>query len=307
MNQLRVCILGAGALGQAYALACARGGAHVTLLNREKQATEVALRGRRLTFPRREDKFQVDWATALPTASDAILVCVRAEQIDDALLTQLAQASSPPTAVIFVTPVMPERAERVKAVLPHAQHSMPSLIAEFIDGEVAYWVAPTPTLFSADEQTLPAVTRLIDSLRKGGVSSKRKVNLAAYANATTIAFFPIQLALLREPRMAAWRHTQGLLRATAHSLGLTRALAKAIGHGDPGLLFLMWVLSWNWILAICSVVLPWIMPRFTLYLGNHFGEKLRAQHVLLYKEAAQLGAKHGIPQEYGPLLTPVAA
>lgn len=306
MAELHVCILGAGALGQAYALTCARGGARVTLVGRAHQATQRGVQGQRLTFPRRHETAEAEWVTALPHDSDVILVCVRMDQVNDSLLSDLAEAAGPSTAVVFVTPLPPRMAEHVRSKLPHGQSAMPSLIAEFSGGEVAYWVAPTATLFSVDESSRPSVTRLIEVLKRGGVPSRIKAELRAHADATTIAFFPIQLGFLREPKMSAWRSVPGLVPALASALGRTLALAKRIGQGDRGLMLLMWLLSTTWILALTSALLPRIMPRFATYLGKHFGEKLRAQHVALYAEVTELGAKHRVPLDYDSLIVPTA-
>lgn len=300
-SPLRVAILGAGALGQAYCDALERGGASVTLVVRtlkDSSARQVERRSR----PRGIRTLQASLATEIPSDVDVVLVAIRGDQVNAEVIARL-RAAQTHARIVFLTPTLPPLDGELDAALPGRVTAMATLVAEFEAGHAYYWSA-VPTLIDRPALLDARVARLAATLSRGGAAVRARSNLSRFAAASVIGFLPLQLALLQQPNIAAWSRVQGLLPALSVALRSARRLASALGPWDIGLRILMALLSFTWFARLASRVLPRVAPNLCGYLGRHFGEKLRAQHTLLYAQVAALGHQHQVPQDYPARLRP---
>ncbi len=301
---MHVAVLGAGALGRAYAATLSRTGCKLTLVTRHGEesssfwATQVGLWTRRWSV-------EVSVSTSLPDC-DAVLVTVRAENVDQELLRRLGDCDAP---AIVLTPVMSEQTAARWQELPRAYGAMASLLSEAHGQDVEFLVPPVSrTLVSADAQTEPGVVELVRRLKRAGVGTKFVRHLERDARATNLAFFPLQMAAAAVPDMGQWPARRDVLAALAGAQTEARRLAAELGRPDLGVRVLAWICSSAWRLAWLLRLAPVLSPFVFGFLQHHFGQKLPAQTALFTSEVRQLAASAGLDEGATQrLLPPVLA
>jgi ketopantoate reductase len=296
---MHAAVIGAGALGRVYGARLAmRGGVGVTFVVR---AARVATGGA-MVLERVDDRDDVlvlqapEYAAEVPAHADIVIVCVRGDQLDDALAALLQRG--PEVPAVMMTPMMPADYERIRRALgERIVAAMPGVVAYVRqDDVVRYWLPRmAPTLLDEAGTVPEATTELALALTRAGIRSRMEMGVHESNPATTITFAPLTMAL------DVGGSVEGLLEdAELTKLGLRAAaegaeLARHVGA----------VASW-------ASMLTRFLNRTTLRLGvalarhqakealfyvdEHFGRKLHAQNVSMANAivalAAEKGAKH---------------
>jgi hypothetical protein len=294
---MHVAILGAGALGRVYGVRLAnlaKGRPDVSFVVRPSKTGE---RG-----PFRVVRIDGDHAehtlaepvrvAAVPAHADVVLVCVRAEQMDEALplLSERTGAS-----VVLLTPLMPHEYERVAAALgPRARAAMPGVVAYVTDeGVTRYWLPRVaPTLIDEPRPPIATVTELIAALGASGVTTRLELGVHEMNPATTVAFIPLAMGLDAAGSIDALLADRALLalsiRATKEGLALSKRLGRAAG----------------WVGMLTRFVGPRMLkmgvavgrsrsPEAVRYVEEHFGHKLRAQNAAMAAAMIELAREKG--------------
>lgn len=294
-----VAILGPGALGKAYGFALAKAGVRVVLVYRRARPTATeTLRGVRLPLGGSPRACNVEVTHEIP-ACDVLLVTLRNEDLNTVQLRRLAEVAARPSAPLLVvlTPLLPQGIERLRAHLPQALLAVPTLAAELDDTQplLRYWasaLAPAPVEPPSIDN--PTFAELVHHLRKAGLPLRPRADVALRGPATTIAFFPIQLALTKDERLATWPRHRSLMADVCAALRQCRALARRVGPVEPAVALLVTFASTRFGLwGLCQA--SRLAPRLSAFLGRHFGHKLLPQHQRFLAEIGALGRSTALP------------
>jgi hypothetical protein len=293
---IHVGILGAGALGLSYAAALATAGAKVTLQLRRGGSGSYRIERR---FGRAE-RLQFETTASLPVC-DVLFVALRAENVDDALLAELERAQVP---IVSVSPMLSrlelERWQR----LPYFVGAAPALVAALKGDVVEYWSPPLQaTTVDARGQSFASVSELVTLLNRGKVPTRFRSNVAERTRATTLAFFPLQNALLLRPRIADWRRDAEWLRRVARGFAVARRVALRLSRIDLEPRLAIWALSQRWGVWAFSLLAPNLVPQLAEFLSAHFGHKLEAQTTMFARVLSDEAESYGLsPSELSELL-----
>jgi Ketopantoate reductase PanE/ApbA len=292
---IHVGIIGAGALGLSYGAALASVGANITLITHRPIAQ--AYRVKRRFHAQSHVEFAIS-RELVPC--DVLLVALRAEDVDETRLALLELAGVP---VVILSPLVSARAEERWKRIPLLVAAAPSLVASVHGEHIEYWTPPLQRT-SVDDggSSLPAVVSLVKLLGEAGIGASFERGVLARNRATTLAFFPMQRALILRPQVHTWRSDGPLRQRVATAFALARRAASPSKLALPPRLA-TWALSHSAGLWLFSVILPVLLPSLAEFLGAHFGHKLKAQTAMfalaLSGEAEQLGLS---PQELELLL-----
>lgn len=301
---MRVVLIGAGALGQLFAYCLVKGGAEVRFLaNRERDRRETLA----VTLARSPAEHVTMQRAAEGGSFDYAVLAVRADQIDLPTLTQLTPFAKVP--LLALTPLLPAALAHVENVVETVIPSMPSVAVRFdANRRLAYWCPPLgPSLVQGDARRGVAAP-LIRALRAGGLPIRTGGDVASRNWATTMTFFPLQMAVCCAGGLRAWLDDEHLFGLSMRAARECRRLARRLGTPDPGIVALTFVapvLRWA-----RSLLHAWFPAAFS-YVDHHFGHKLVAQHRTLLAEIEELGRQHDVPTpslvELSDHLPPVAS
>ncbi len=301
---MHVSILGAGALGRAYAAALCRAKCEVTLIKRTQPAGRSRFTARRHGLLSRRDVVEVNTSPHVP-ACDLVVVAVRAENVDDALLDSLGGHQGP---VVVLTPMLARATTELWATLPHCVPAMPNVLSSWEGDQLDYWAPPlTQTLLDASSKHDPLVGDFARRVRRGGIGVRFGENVTDVSRATTIAFMPLQLAAVAEPRVTRWHENSAFIRRVAAGLRTSRRLALDVAPPDLGIRIGTWVLSSPLALRLFSRVALRVWPPAARYLASHFGEKLKDQTARFERELRELVAEARLPSASAEQLLGLAA
>ena len=303
---MRIAIVGAGALGSIYALKLAHV-AQVTLVVRD-----VARAPKRILAERASGAGPTSDARDAPPASlhvpddaDAVLVAVRADQLGDALLASLASGGPPRRVVVTLTPLLPNTLARARAALgERLVVGMPGVVAYEPDAEpaladrhVRYWtprVSPT-TLDArpADDPRAQTIGDLAEALVAAGLPAELQPDVARTNPATTIAFFPLLLAIQAAgSSIDALLDDGALLRLALDAAKETRALAKTVGE-LAGFSRLLLSFAGTFTVRAGMKLVRARSPEALTFLERHFGTKLASQNRAMLDEIFALAQERG--------------
>lgn len=283
---MRILLVGAGAVGQAYGRHLRLGGAEIAFLVREKYAVE-ARRGFDLyplnrPCPRREpvrfDDFEV--RTTPGGRRDAVILCVSSTALRaGAWVAELARAH-PDAIFVTLQPGIEDREflrrfvadERLVSGLIAIISYLAPLPGERVPRPgVAYWVPPLSSMPFSGTAAKP----IIDAFRRGGIRSRRHPDVARLT-AFSSAPVNIHMAALE---CAGWRFARVRRHLSLAHNALREAVAVAARHeGVPPP-------SWPRLLRpeaarLAMELAPWILPLdVETYLRVHFtkvGDQTRA-------------------------------
>lgn len=289
---MHIAIVGAGALGTVYGARLALHGQLVSFVVRPSQLPDdrdmtvqrVGHEPQTLARPQRVE--------SIPASAQVVLLCVRADNLDDHLREMLLSVDVP---VVVLTPLFPQDLARMREWLgPRLVEAMPSVAAYANDqGVVRYWVSRFPgTLLDRDHATAP-VLQLAGALSAAGIRTNLQADVAATNLATTIVFLPLVIALDGHGTIAkAMTDDQGLELAVA-AMGECRRVARQVGKLP---------MSFVWLERLASVQrLRWtvrMMQRFQPeplhFFDVHFGSKTRRQNAQLAGQVLRLGQDKGV-------------
>ena len=295
-----VLVVGAGAVGQVYALCLARGGAKVSFHVRARH--QDALRAGTTLYPLtrrdRRERAELRVEGVLTTLDEvratrwsAVFLCVPSTAIDDAWIAELA-AATPGAIVVALSPGIASL-ECVRRHVP-AELVVPGLIGmiayeaplpgEHVDvpGIAFYLPRLSPSAFGGAR-----AKEIVEALRKGGCPAVVKPDVESAQAFGTSVLMPAIVAL----EAAGW--SLGALRrgpmvavAAAGAREAIRVVSRSLGVAPPFFRFFVRA----WVLRVVLLFAPRFVPLdLEVYLAHHFG-KVRPQTcelLLGYRDAAR--------------------
>jgi 2-dehydropantoate 2-reductase len=311
---MHVAIVGAGALGRVYGVRLAlEARVRVTFMTRPERASDTTP----LAIERVDDRDSVlvlrnaERAAAVPPFADIVLVCVRAEQIDDALFALLKEgeaadakggsagvlpAHRPP--IVVLTPLLPGDYERMRAALgDRVVAAMPGVVAYVDDRGIGrYWLPRSaPTLIDERAPVLPALHELVHALGRAGMNAHLELGVHETNPATTVTFVPLTMALDVAGGVDALLDDHALVQLAIEATREGAELAAGIGK----------VAAWASVLVkfvgpttlkIGVGIARHTSPEAVRYVEEHFGRKLHAQNVRMAEAIVALAEEKGTPR-----------
>jgi 2-dehydropantoate 2-reductase len=296
---MHVAIVGAGALGTVFGgYLAVRGGATVTLVVRPEHARDAGA----IRLERVEDGDVVVWrdptrATAIPGDADVVIVCVRHEQIDAALIALLE--AGPDVPAVIMTPMLPPGYERLCAALPgRVVAGMPGVVAYANDaGAVRHWLPRVAsTQLEETRPIAPATQELATTLSRAGIATKFELGVHELNPATTVSFVPILMALDVAGGIDPLLADDALLQLGLDGAQEGIALARTIGKTAPWAGLLLKFIGPT-TLRLGAGLARSRAPEAVAYVDQHFGHKLRAQNLAMARGMVDLATTRGTPHE----------
>jgi ketopantoate reductase len=289
---LRVTFVGCGALGGVYAALLARAGAQVFALTRAEEGTRAISLERRHPTPITAFSGTVTNCRMIPADSDVLVLAVRLEQLDG-LYSSLRSVADKP--LVSLTPLFPSELERLTSALgTEPICAMPAIAGYFAHGTLRYFVPPmTPTLIDATGKHHAAVRELTQLFNDAKLPARFRAEVAERNHATTVAFFPVSLALSTAGSVERLAARSDLLELASRATTETRKLAQKLGRMDFGVAMLTALVSPTRLRWACRKGLV-RDAAFIEFLDQHFAQKLRSQHLILAREISSLASDHGI-------------
>ncbi len=296
---MHVAVLGAGALGLVYGgLLAKRTSTTVTFVVRPSRAGDaqpvrlehVDHDAEAVELPKRRDVAEV------PGDADVVLLAVRAEQIDDALLALLAPSRA---SVVVLTPVFADKLAMLEARLgKRVFAAMPSVVAYVrAPGVVRYWLPRMATTLVEEPRPMRAeIDELVRSLHAAGISSRLQLGVEETNAATTVTFMPLAVGLDVAGSVDALLADHDLLALTLAAAREAGELAHALGKPAP------------WAPLLTKFVGPLTLkigvslaerraPEAVRYVEEHFGRKLHAQNVAMSEAMVRLASDKRVPHD----------
>lgn len=296
---MHVAVIGAGALGKIYGVHLASVGERTSFVVRPSRLRDDApfvierlngdRRRRQINGPLRVEKVPLD--------ADCVLLAVRADQLDSVKPLLVA---GPAVPVLSVTPLLPLSLERVSGwVDGRCFAALPTVAAsESADHVVRYWSFRTaPTLIERDGRSgTSLLARLTDAFLRSGLPARLAPDVPRRNAATTIAFFPISVAVSRSGGIAALLEDEARVALAARAARETLKLAREIGPIEPPAALAGRLLTPRSLGATLRLS-SWLLPQATHFVDSHFGTKLSEQHRVLGQEILELGRRRSLPLE----------
>jgi 2-dehydropantoate 2-reductase len=290
---VHVAIVGAGALGRVYGVRLAAEGAVTVSFVVRASAPRGPVRIARVDGEHEVHELPAPaWAHAVPPDAEIVLVCVRAEQIGDELVTLLR--AGPHVPAVLLTPLFPDDARRLRAILgDRIVIGMPSVVAYAADhGVVRYWLPRVAhTLL---EDGAPRVHELAAALDASGIRSRVQAHVLEVNAATTISFLPFTLALATSRSVAALLADDALLELALEAAREAERVAARIGR-PPAWVDVLLRFATPALLRGGVAVAERTSPEAVRYVEAHFGQKLRAQAVAMGRSLRALAMAEGLP------------
>jgi ketopantoate reductase len=310
---MNVAIIGAGALGRVYAvLLVKRAKLGVTLVVRPGREEGMgAIRIERVDG----DQVVMNWAepvvsSSVPPHADAVIVTVRAEQLDGSL-DRLLEATSAP--VVVLTPMMPDDFARLSARFgTRLRAGMAGAVAYVKDsGTCRYWLPRmAATLVDSarpGSEESKALVELVGALSSAGLNGRLELGVPELNAATTVSITAAAMGLDAGGSIDALLDDAELLRVTLEAIGEGVELGKHIGK-SAGWLGLLMPFVGKRMLRIGVSLARKRWPESLSYVEMHFGRKLRAQNVVMGRAIVELAKKKGTAhQALGRLLAKLEA
>jgi 2-dehydropantoate 2-reductase len=293
---LHVAVVGAGALGVVYGTLLRDAGVRVTFVVRPARAHDDSpFLLERIDGDRAKHAFAAPpRASAVPSDADVILVCVRAEHLDEALVGLLAPVAAPS---VFLTPMFPKDVAVLRARLgDRVFPAMPSVVAYAApEGQVRFWLPGVATTLV--EKTTPPrveIELLVRALNEAGISCRVETGVHETNVATTVTFLPAAMGLDAaggiDPLMENGELLDLVLQAAAESLAIGKTLGKPAGWSD---LFMKFVGPFT--LKVGLALARRRAPEAVAYVDLHFGRKLHAQIVRQAEAILELAREKRLP------------
>jgi 2-dehydropantoate 2-reductase len=285
---MHVAVVGMGALGRVYGVRLAlRAGVRVTFVLRPGRGPEP-LRLTRIDGDGAQEEVRApDVDRLVPADAEAILVCVRAEQLDDSLERLLAATRVP---ILMLTPVLPHDLDRLtRAHGTRLRIAMPGVVAYVTaDGSCRYWLpSVAPTLIDAAPPIEDVVQRLSQALEVAGFGGRLEAGVRETNPATTISFIPLAMGVDAAGGIVALLKDRALLRVTLDAVAEGLALAARIGR-TPSWVALMARFAGPTSLKVGMAIARRRAPEALTYVEEHFGRKLHAQNVTMARAIVAL-------------------
>lgn len=293
---VHVAVVGAGVLGRIYGVHLETAGARVTFVVRPARAAErgaFVLRRNNGNRAVRESVAPLR-ASEIPAPADVVLLCVRADQLDADLTAKLAAGPSAP--LVAMTPLLPRAQDALRlAVGERLVVGMPTVAGTLgADGVVHYWAFDTaPTRIERSTRWRLPLARMAGRFAAAHLNVRLEHDVARRNPATTIAFFPISLAIGAAGSLEALARREELLAAVGPACRETLRLAKKIGPIEP-VAALGARVSGPRTLRTAVSLLERVAPQAAEFVDAHFGQKLDAQHHAFAREILELAREHEV-------------
>lgn len=290
---MHVAIVGAGALGASYGVRLAvRAKVDVTFVVRPTRvASTDPIAIERVKDDLRESIDAPVRSASVPADADVILLAVGTEDLD--AIRALCTDSEAP--IVILTPMLPRDWARVRAAFGERPHAaMPSFVSYANDeGRVRYWLAPVATRIDEPRAggSGEAVRAFARELEAADIPSHLELGVHEANPATTVCAIPIAMAIALAGSFEALAQDDELVALASRACSEGVAIARTIGRPDPPVL-LAPLLARPWTMRIAR---RFVSKEQLHYLEEHFGKKLRAQHVLMAREMAEIAAERGLP------------
>jgi 2-dehydropantoate 2-reductase len=294
---MHVTIVGAGALGRVYGTRLSLAGVDVSFVVRPKDASSTEpfvieqVNGARerhvLERPTR--------VTAIPRDTDAVLVTVRFDQLEGALTDDATQGDTP---VVVITPLLPEqRRALAKRLGERLVPAMPGVVSyASARGAIRYWIVGAMATLLDDGGAPAAQNRrgeLARHLERSGFPTRVEHDVASMNAATTVAFFPLVLAIDAGGGVDGVLGDRRLLEVAMDAAKESTRLAAKLGRVVPAANLLMKYVG-PFTLRAGVALARRLYPEAVTFVDQHFGPKLRAQSVAMGEAVLELGREHGV-------------
>jgi hypothetical protein len=290
---MHVSVVGAGALGCVYGARLAKlARVDVSFVVRRARTEPLVLQ--RIDAPEELRLETPRWTTSIPADATVLLLCVGANDLDDALVASLRAHAAP---IVTLTPLLPRDYSRLrdafgKRLLP----GMPSVASYRANSGVVRYFLPraAQTLIEEPRPLLPDIDRLTRALNEAGIGSRMQIGTYEINAATTVTFLPLAFALDVAGSVDALFDDKELLRLALAAAREGDTLGQSLGKAA----------SWAELLA--SFIGPTMLkigvglakrrsPEAVHYVEQHFGAKMHAQNVVMAEEIAALAESRKVP------------
>lgn len=237
------------------------------------------------------------YVDAVPAHADLILVCVRGDQIDDALVATLRARPSAP--VVSFAPMLPKTYTRLRAQLGDRLFAGMSSVTGYTNAEgvTRYWVSKSAkTILDEPRAADPVLSAFVEALGRAGIAAELQPGVHETNAATSIAFLPLALGLDAAGSLDALMKDHALLALTFRAMTEGRALAQRCGKIAP------WAGLVTRFLGPHTIRLGLSLgrsraPEAIAFVEEHFGRKIHAQNVAMAEEACALADEKETPRE----------
>lgn len=300
-----MCIVGAGALGRAVGVPLSVHADVCFLVRPERVSAReswfvtlgrggIGARRRTLCLAQPERVTQ-------PPEGALIVLAVRVEQLDEALISTLGNHSGPP--IVCLTPLLPPDLQRLRR--SWGARLVPALVsfaARDVDsgsrGHDGVWIdvftPPTGLCLRIDSSgSSPELEELGRRLKRSGLRARFEPRVAERNAATTAALFPLTVAVAVAGGLEQMGEQSALLELTRRATRQGLGLASSLGAADSeavGLARLLLSPAWGPLTEAVRRVAPFMMQ----FIDEHFGPKLAAQHLALGAQFLELGRERQI-------------
>jgi len=288
---LKIAILGAGALGRVYGVRLAKH-ADVTFVVK-KEHDEEPFQIEKVDSGDSHSLDEPKRALAVPDDADVVLVCVRAEQLDDDLLAHLR------VPMVLLTPLMPSDWARLEtAIGDKLIAGMPSTVAYTADtGAVRYWLPrAATTLVESSRRHETLLENLEKALDASGIETRREEGVQQTNAATTITFLPITMAIAAAGGVNELLADDALVDLGLKAAEESTAIAETIGTAAPWAPMLVKFLGPN-VLKMGIAIAEKSAPEAVHYVDQHYGKKLRVQSKVMGQKLADLANAKKLPHD----------
>lgn len=262
---MRVTILGAGTLGRVLGVRLAHAGVQVTFVVRTPLPSRV-------TIERVEHDAlshgPVAQSQELPDSADALLVCLPAEAMDDAMLARIAKVSAP---IVTLLPLLPSSWSRISDTLgDHVVAGIPGITGYVRDDGVArYWLPRSaPTLLDASNVDS---RDLVAALVRSGVPTEVAPNVARDNQVVTATLLPMAMGLAVAGTVAGAMGDEELVSLVLDAMGEAELLARDLGP-SPSWLGLLTKFIGPRMLKVGVGIAERGAPEALHYVDLHFGK-----------------------------------
>lgn len=295
---MHVAVIGAGALGAVYGVRlAAHAGVTVTFVVRPPRVAETTpLVIERVKDGARDVVDAPARAAAVPADADVAILAVGTEDLD-ALRAPLAASDAP---VVVLTPMMPAEHARMKEAFgDRVLAALPSVVAYArADGVVRYWLPPAATRIDEPRgaQAIEIARALVAALGDAGLPARLELGVHETNPATTVCFIPLGMALSLAGSLDALARDPALLDLARRACAEGVALGRRIGRPELAGPLAPLVARPALLRPAARALARW-SPEAVFYAEEHFGRKLRAQHLVMARDMRSLAEDKGVTHE----------
>ncbi|HEY8074242.1 MAG TPA: hypothetical protein VIF62_09035, partial [Labilithrix sp.] len=249
-------------------------------------------------------------AAATPPDADVILLAVGTEDLD--AIRPLVQGDAP---IVVLTPMLPKEWRRMRDTFgDRVLAAMPSFVAYArpeVRGDAAadsakrretsvvrYWLPPVATRIDEPRAGArgDAVRELARDLETAGISARFELGVHETNPATTLCAIPIAMGVALAGGLDALARDEALVAIVSRACSEGAAIARTVGRPEPPVL-LAPILARALPLRIAAAAARRLSPESLHYLDEHFGKKLRAQHVFMAREMAAIAEERSLAHD----------